>query len=77
MIGIIFARNAFAVAVLFALTPWIGAIGLANVHIAVAVVVLAIQLLPLVFLQWGKRARAAAEKRYLERACRQPTHRRP
>lgn len=75
MIGIIFSRNAFAVIILFALTPWIGAVGLANVHVIVTVIIFFIQLLPLLFLKWGKWARVAAAARYLERARRQPTQR--
>lgn len=75
MIGIIFMRNAFAVVVLFALTPWIERMGLRNMHILLTVITFAIQLLPVAMLIWGKKARVASAKRYLERASRQPTHR--
>lgn len=75
MIGIIFTRNVFAVVVLFALTPWIGAMGLANVHIIMAVVMFAIQLLPLLFLRCGKKARAATARRYQRHTKRNATRR--
>ncbi|KAM0666082.1 hypothetical protein ACQRIU_003937 [Beauveria bassiana] len=75
MIGIIFMRNVFAVVILFALTPWITAMGLINVHIIVAVIIFVIQLLAVPFLFWGKRFRAATAQRYRYHAQRQPTAR--
>lgn len=68
-------RNVFAVVLLFALTPWITAMGLINVHVIVAVIMFFIQLLAVPFLIWGKKFRAAAARRYLERARKQPTKR--
>lgn len=75
MIGIIFTRNVFAVVILFALTPWITAMGLINVHIIVAVMIFLIQLLAVPFLIWGKRFRVATAQRYRDHAQRQPTAR--
>lgn len=75
MIGIIFMRNVFAVVILFALTPWIAAMGLINVHAIVAAFMFVTQLLAVPFLIWGKKLRAAVAQRYLERAKRQPTKR--
>lgn len=75
MISIIFMRNVFAVIILFALTPWIAAMGLINVHVIVAVIMFVIQLLAVPFLIWGKRFRSAAAQRYLERARRLATKR--
>lgn len=75
MIGIIFMRNVLAVVILFALTPWIKAMGLINVHTIVAVIMFVTQLLVVPFLIWGKKFRAAVAQRYLERASRQPTKR--
>lgn len=77
MVGIIFTRNVFAVAILFALTPWIAAMGLANIHIILAVLIFLIQLLPLPFLRWGKAARASVAGRYQKRVLRQTTQRQP
>lgn len=75
MVGIIFTRNMFSVAVLFALSPWTEAMGLRNVHILTAAVFCAILLIPVLLLKWGKKARAATAKKYFEMAERQPTHR--
>lgn len=75
MVGIIFMRNVFAVVILFALTPWITAMGLLNVHIIVAAIMFAVQLLAVAFLIWGKRFRVSVAKRYLERAQRQTSKR--
>ncbi|KAM3548030.1 hypothetical protein ARSEF4850_009654 [Beauveria asiatica] len=75
MIGIIFIRNVFAVVILFALTPWITAMRLINVHVIVAAVIFVIQLLAVLFLIWGKRFRAATAQRYRNHAQRQPTAR--
>ncbi|KAJ6784422.1 hypothetical protein PWT90_07059 [Aphanocladium album] len=73
MIGIIFTRNVLAVGVLFALNPWIEAIGLRDFHIIIAVLIFVILLLPLPLLQWGKRARFRSAKAYTSMAQRQPT----
>ena len=73
--GVIFSRNAFSVVVLFALTPWIAGMGLRNVHILVGVLCFAIMLIPVPLLLWGKKARGATAKRYLNMARQQPTHR--
>lgn len=75
MIGIVFMRNVFAVVILFALTPWIKAMGLIYVHAIVAAIMFATQLLTVPFLIWGKKLRAVVAERYLERARRQPTKR--
>ncbi|TQV90056.1 Major facilitator superfamily transporter [Cordyceps javanica] len=75
MIGIIFMRNVFAVVILFALTPWIMAMGLVYVHIIVAGILFMIQLLVVPFLIWGKTFRAATSQRYRRRAQGQSTNR--
>lgn len=64
MIGIIFTRNVFAVGVLFALNPWIEAVGLRDFHITIAVIVFVILLLPLPLLKWGKAARVKSAPAY-------------
>ncbi|KAJ3474257.1 hypothetical protein NLG97_g9922 [Lecanicillium saksenae] len=75
MIGIIFTRNVLAVGVLFALDPWIEAIGLCNFHIIIAVLMVVVLLLPLPLLKWGKRARVRSAKAYTSMARRLPTFR--
>ena len=75
MIGIIFTRNVLAVGVLFALTPWIKAMGLGNFHILIAVLIFVILLIPVVLLKWGKAARVRTAAEYQMMARRQPTFR--
>lgn len=75
MIGIIFTRNVFSVAVLFALNPWIQAVGLRDFHITIAVLIFVILLLPIPLLQWGKKSRFISARAYETMARRQPTFR--
>ncbi|ORY02841.1 major facilitator superfamily domain-containing protein [Clohesyomyces aquaticus] len=75
LVGVVFVRNVFSVIVLFALTPWINRMGVQNVHILTATIVLAVLLLPAPLLVWGKKIRIATAKRYRDMAMRQPTHR--
>lgn len=75
LVGIVFMRNVFSLVVLFALTPWIEAMGLQNVHIITAVACFAVLLLPIPLLIWGKKARVATAAKYRRMAMRQPVHR--
>lgn len=75
MIGIIFTRNVLAVGVLFALDPWIAAIGLRDFHIIIAVLIFVILLLPLPLLRWGKTARVKSARTYISMAQKLPTFR--
>ena len=73
MIGIIFTRNVLAVGVLFALNPWITAIGLRDFHIIIAILTFFILLLPLPLMKWGKSARFKSAKPYYNMAHRHST----
>lgn len=75
LVGVVFTRNAISVLVLFALTPWIDAVGLRNLHIMISVFCCILLLLPVALIKWGKRARIATAVRYRKMAHRQPTHR--
>ncbi|OAR00075.1 hypothetical protein LLEC1_05385 [Akanthomyces lecanii] len=75
LVGVVFTRNAISVLVLFALTPWINAMGLRNLHIMISVLCCVLLLLPVALIIWGKKARIATAARYREMAHRQPTHR--
>ncbi len=75
LVGVVFTRNAISVLVLFALTPWINAVGLRNLHIMISVICCVLMLLPVALIIWGKKARIATAARYRKMAHRQPTHR--
>lgn len=75
MVGVIFVRNVFSVVVLFALTPWITAMGIQNLHILISVICFVVMLLPIPLLVWGKKARVATAESYRKMALRQLSHR--
>lgn len=75
LVGVVFTRNVFSVIVLFAITPWIEGMGVQNLHVLTACLALAIGLLPVPLLRWGKKARVATADRYRRMALRQPTQR--
>ncbi|HQT70751.1 MAG TPA: hypothetical protein PLE48_10035 [Thiobacillus sp.] len=75
LVGVVFTRNAISVVVLFALTPWVSAMGLRDLHILIGVLSFVILLLPVALLIWGKKARIATARSYMEMARRQPTRR--
>lgn len=75
LVGVVFTRNAISVVVLFALTPWVSAMGLRDLHILIGVLSFVILLLPMALLVWGKKARIATARSYMEMARRQPTRR--
>ncbi|UNI17910.1 hypothetical protein JDV02_004218 [Purpureocillium takamizusanense] len=49
--------------------------GVRDLHILIVVLCFAILLIPVALLIWGKKARLATAKSYMEMARRQPTHR--
>ncbi|EMD92688.1 hypothetical protein COCC4DRAFT_69986 [Bipolaris maydis ATCC 48331] len=75
MIGITFVRNVFSVIILFTLTPWNKAMGIQNVAIITAAFNLAVLLLPVPLIIWGKKIRISTSKRYEQMARRQPAFR--
>jgi hypothetical protein len=70
-VGLTFARNTFSTIFVFAMTPWIAAVGMANVFNIIGVLGLVILLFSFVFIWQGKRWRFAAAKRYKYYARRQ------
>lgn len=64
MVGVVFARNVFATIFIFALTPWIDAVGIANVFLTLALIAALFVLLSIVLLVYGKRLRAHTAARY-------------
>lgn len=75
LVAVTFVRNVFATVIVFALTPWINAIGLYNMFICVACLSVAINLLAVPMMIWGKRARAMTAVSYKRMAMLQPDHR--
>ncbi|KAJ3497475.1 hypothetical protein NLG97_g1871 [Lecanicillium saksenae] len=71
MVGVVFVRNAASIGILFGLTPWIRKMGVRNVNIIVVCFGFGILLLPILFLIWGKSARAASAATYKRLAARQ------
>lgn len=75
LVAIVFFRNIIPLLVLFALTPWIDAMGVQAVHILTAAVCFVVLLIPIPLIIWGKKARRSSAKRYRRMALRQPVHR--
>lgn len=71
----VFTRNAVAVVILFVLQYWLDGMGVRDVHVLVACVMLVILLLPAVLLKFGKQARIRTQERYRNMAMKQPTYR--
>ncbi|OKL64099.1 hypothetical protein UA08_00624 [Talaromyces atroroseus] len=65
LVGVTFTRNAFSAAFIFALTPWIDKVGLENTFITILVIAVAILMVFVVFLRYGKALRRIFASRYL------------
>lgn len=63
-----FVKNLFPTIMVFALTPWIVSVGIANVFITLTVIFTAILLCSVFFLVYGKRFRIKSAARYLKYA---------
>ncbi|KAH8705772.1 major facilitator superfamily domain-containing protein [Talaromyces proteolyticus] len=75
LVGVVFVRNIFSVIVLFALTPWIEATGILNLHIQISAICFAVLLLPLPLIVWGKKMRISTAEIYRKMTLRQSMHR--
>lgn len=75
MVGVIFVRNAISVIVMFGLTPWLDGMGIQNTFILLAVVCLALSMIPVPLIVWGKRMRINTSKIYNHYSIRQPLRR--
>lgn len=76
LIGVIFVRNVFATIIATTLTPWVTNMGLTNVTIISVVLGLALSLLFVPMIIWGKRARIWTADRLEVMAARQYVSRR-
>ncbi|KAG4281738.1 hypothetical protein FPRO06_10642 [Fusarium proliferatum] len=63
-IGVAFMRNAFSIAISFALVPWLDAQGLQNMTIVMGLWALAMAFLHIPMMVWGKRIREKTETSY-------------
>ncbi|RKL14542.1 hypothetical protein BFJ68_g6505 [Fusarium oxysporum] len=63
-IGVAFMRNAFSIAISFALVPWLDAQGLQNMTIVMGLWALAMAFLHVPMMIWGKRIREKTEASY-------------
>lgn len=60
---------------MFVYTPWINALGIQNMFISAAMINLAMTIMPIGLLIWGKRARERTAAEYTRFALRQPLRR--
>lgn len=66
--GVTFTRNAISTAFIFALTPWVAKAGLKNTFITILVIAIAILMVFVIFLRYGKAIRRKFAPRYLHYA---------
>lgn len=71
LVAVAFVRNALATALVFALAPWIDAIGLQNMFISCTFISLALFLTTVPMLIWGKKFRIKTGKQFEKMRLRQ------
>ncbi|EPE34391.1 MFS general substrate transporter [Glarea lozoyensis ATCC 20868] len=71
-VAVVFVRNGVSTIIVFALTPWINRVGLRNMFITAACMNVAIGLLTLPMIFWGKKARVMRAEKYRHLAASQP-----
>lgn len=64
IVGVVFVRNAFATAFIFALPPWEAKTGLGTIFLVLAIIAIIVVLGNIGFLIYGKRMRVFTAKRY-------------
>ena len=71
LVGLTFVRNTVSTIFVFALVPWVNAVGIANVFNTIGAFGIAVLLFAFVFIRMGKRWRYASARRYKHFAARQ------
>lgn len=71
LVGVTLTRNSFSTAFIFALTPWVDKVGLENTFITILVIAVAILMVFVAFLRYGKTFRRIFASRYMYYAARQ------
>ncbi|KAF9895133.1 hypothetical protein FE257_000035 [Aspergillus nanangensis] len=64
LVAVVFVRNGISMIIMFTLSPWLHGFGVQNTFICMAFVALAISMLVIPLLLWGKDARIATAKSY-------------
>ena len=75
LVAVAFVRNGVSTGIEFALTPWITATGLYNMYVAAACLSIAMLLLTIPMIVFGKRARMMTANKYRHYALLQPERR--
>ena len=71
MVGVIFVRNALATLTSTCLSPWVSTMGLRNMFIVSGCLSIAILLLTVPMIIWGRKCREWTAKRYMTMAAKQ------
>ncbi|KAI3106472.1 hypothetical protein CBS147333_6575 [Penicillium roqueforti] len=71
LVGVTLTRNSFSTAFIFALSPWVAKVGLKNTFITILVIAIAILMVFVVFLRYGKAFRRIVAPQYVRYAARQ------
>ena len=69
--GVAFGRNLLATIFVFALSPWIAAMGISNVYVMIGVIGIAVLSFVFLFIWKGKQFRRNSAQRYRYFAARQ------
>ncbi|KAK5129231.1 hypothetical protein LTR08_003734 [Meristemomyces frigidus] len=64
LVGVTFTRNLLSTIFVFALSPWIASVGMANVYVTIGVIGIAVLSFVFVFIWKGKQFRRNSAKRY-------------
>ncbi|KAJ6090078.1 hypothetical protein N7467_005294 [Penicillium canescens] len=64
LVGVVFIRNGLSVLIMSVYTPWISSFAIQNTFICAAIISLAMTIMPIGLLIWGKRARERTAPEY-------------
>lgn len=64
LVGVTVIRNTFSTAFIFAVSPWVDAVGIKWVIITIVLITTGILMLTAVFIKWGKHFRANTAETY-------------
>ncbi|OGE51931.1 hypothetical protein PENARI_c011G01041 [Penicillium arizonense] len=64
LVWVVFIRNGLSVLIMSIYTPWISSFGIQNTFICAAIISLAMTIMPIGLLIWGKRARERTAPKY-------------
>jgi hypothetical protein len=64
LVWVVFIRNGLSVLIMSVFTPWISSFGIQNTFICAAIISLAMTIMPIGLLIWGKRAQERTAPKY-------------